>query len=388
MRILFLTYYFEPDLCAGSFRNTSLFNELITKLGPEDSIEVLTTLPNRYQSYKVTAKKYEKRAENITIHRVNIPSHNSGLIGQINSFKTFYKEVFKLTKNQEYDIVYASSSRLFTAFLGAKLAKKNQSKLYLDIRDIFRESIVDVFTNPIVKVALNIFLKPIEQYTFKKATNINLVSRGFKSYFTNYSQCTYSYFTNGIDDVFLKEREDVSIEKNPKKIILYAGNLGEGQGLHTIVPKVAKALHGKYRFVIYGDGGAKQKLLQALKEEQVDDVEVNNPISRDHLIKEYQKADFLFLHLNNHKAFERVLPSKLFEYGAFNKPIVAGVSGYAANFIKENISNIIVFNPGDVDALISQLKKYSYKTESREDFKKNYSRKQINIEMADSILSI
>ena len=29
MKILFLTYYFEPDLCAGSFRNTSLFKELL-----------------------------------------------------------------------------------------------------------------------------------------------------------------------------------------------------------------------------------------------------------------------------------------------------------------------------------------------------------------------
>lgn len=33
MRLLFLTYYFEPDLCAGSFRNTSLFHEIRKRLG-------------------------------------------------------------------------------------------------------------------------------------------------------------------------------------------------------------------------------------------------------------------------------------------------------------------------------------------------------------------
>ena len=43
---------------------------------------------------------------------------------------------------------------------------------------------------------MDFFLRPIERYTFKKATHINLVSKGFESYFSKYKQCTYSYFTN------------------------------------------------------------------------------------------------------------------------------------------------------------------------------------------------
>ena len=54
--------------------------------------------------------------------------------------------------------------------------------------------------------------------------------------------------------------------------------------------------------------------------------------------------------------FERVLPSKLFEYGAFDKPIIAGVGGYAAEFLKEHLSNTILFSPGDVDGFIRELK--------------------------------
>ena len=51
MKILFLTYYFEPDLCAGSFRNTSLFKELLNQLTDNDFVHVITTQPHRYKSF-------------------------------------------------------------------------------------------------------------------------------------------------------------------------------------------------------------------------------------------------------------------------------------------------------------------------------------------------
>ena len=56
----------------------------------------------------------------------------------------------------------------------------------------------------------------------------------------------------------------------------------------------------------------------------------------------------LFLHLGAHAAFEKVLPSKLFEYAALGKPVLAGVAGFAARFVREEISNAAVFPPCDV----------------------------------------
>ena len=55
----------------------------------------------------------------------------------------------------------------------------------------------------------------------------------------------------------------------------------------------------------------------------------------------------MFLHLNDFNAFEKVLPSKIFEYGATEKPILAGVSGYAKKFIDSEIINCATFNPCD-----------------------------------------
>lgn len=386
MKILFLSFYFEPDLSAGSFRNTSLFNILKEKISNTDTLEVITTKPNRYGSYSVEAKEKEQIASNVLVNRIDIPKHDNGIIGQIKTFKSFYFNVLKITRSKEYDLVYASSSRLFTAFLGARIANKKGAKLYLDIRDIFRETILDVYKNKLVRIGLNLILTPIENYTFKSASQINLVSKGFESYFKKY-QVKFSYFTNGIDAIFLNrtDKRPIQITKD-KNTILYAGNIGEGQGLHIIIPPLAKALEKEFQFKIIGDGGVKDKLLLELKKLNVTNVEFTPPIVRSQLIEEYEKADYLFMHLNKHDAFKRVLPSKLFEYGAFNKPIIAGVSGYAAVFLKTYMPNALVFDPGDVKTALKVISEYKYISQERKLFKVKFSREQINEEMANSII--
>ena len=74
MNILYLTFYFEPDLCAGSFRNTPLAMELSKQCGEDCHIDVVTTQPNRYSSFKVEAKTREDIG-NMSIHRIDLPSH-------------------------------------------------------------------------------------------------------------------------------------------------------------------------------------------------------------------------------------------------------------------------------------------------------------------------
>ena len=123
MKILFLTFYFEPDLCAGSFRNTPLFRELLQQMDEKDWIHVITTQPNRYHSFHVEGQAREI-SDNYRIDRIRIPEHKSGFVDQARSFRVFYKEALRLAGKERYDLVYASSSRLFTAFLGRRIAGK------------------------------------------------------------------------------------------------------------------------------------------------------------------------------------------------------------------------------------------------------------------------
>jgi hypothetical protein len=386
MNILYLTFYFEPDLCAGSFRNTPLAMELSKQCGEDCHIDVVTTQPNRYSSFKVEAKTREDIG-NMSIHRIDLPSHKSGMLDQVHSFRRYFAEALKITKNEKYDLVFASSSRLFTAYLGLVIARKEKTPLYLDIRDIFVDTMDDVLKNKLVKTAILPFLKVIEKRTFSYASHINLISEGFKPYFKKYNNAKYSFFTNGIDDVFLNNNKSSSLNGSTTKTITYAGNIGEGQGLHKIIPQAASKLGPSYQFKVIGDGGAKNVLEDEIAKLGVKNVDLMPPVTRERLLEIYNGSDFLFLHLNDYEAFEKVLPSKIFELATFDKPIIAGVDGYANKFITENVSNTILFNPCDVEAMVSGLQNYTYINEKRTDFIAKFSRDNINREMAKSILS-
>lgn len=385
MKILFLTFYFEPDLCAGSFRNTPLFRELLQQMDEKDWIHVITTQPNRYHSFHVEGQAREI-SDNYRIDRIRVPEHKSGFIDQVRSFRVFYNEALRLAGKERYDLVYASSSRLFTAFLGRRIAGKQRIPLYLDIRDIFVDTIKDVFKKrKMIRIPAGICFGWIERYTFAGAKHINLVSEGFKTYFEKYRKSVYSYFTNGIDDIFLDVPKSTR-QVSGVKIITYAGNIGSGQGLEKVIPMAAQKLGDRYFFRIIGDGGMKALLKDKLEELGVHNVELLNPVSREKLIGYYNDSDFLLLHLNDLEAFKKVLPSKLFEYAAFDKPIVAVVGGYASQFIQENLSNYILFAPTDVESMVEQILKFDGGGEKQGDFVKRFARKNIMKEMARSIL--
>jgi hypothetical protein len=54
MRILLLSFYYQPDLCAGSFRATAMVKALLKRLPAGAHLEIVTTAPNRYVSYSDT----------------------------------------------------------------------------------------------------------------------------------------------------------------------------------------------------------------------------------------------------------------------------------------------------------------------------------------------
>lgn len=385
MKILVLTFYYAPDLCAGSFRNTPLVEKLAERLGEQDEVTVVTTMPNRYNSYKVDAQAFEQKGK-LTIHRIALPDHNSGMKSQIQAFRKYYSEAQRIAANTSFDMVYASSSRLFTAFLGARLSRRYSVPLYLDIRDIFRETIADVLRNKLARPILNQVIRLIEDYTFSTARHINLVSEGFREYFAKYKQANFSFYTNGIDDIFLQQAPDMDRKQGSPVYITYAGNIGEGQGLHVVVPEMAKVLGNNYRIRIIGDGGASAKLKQAIADSGVSNVEVLAPVNRQRVIDFYRSSDYLFVHLNDLPAFEKVLPSKIFEYGCFTQPMIAGVSGYARKFLDAYVENVIAFDPGKGSEAAAAIQKYQYKLSDRQSFKEQFSRDGITEKIVTSII--
>jgi Glycosyl transferase 4-like domain/Glycosyl transferases group 1 len=390
VRLLFLSFYYRPDLSAGSFRATALVQAVRERAPPGTQIEVVTTLPNRYHSFAPDAPEHELSA-GLEIRRILLPPHRSDVLGQSRAFGRYARAVLRHVAGRRYDIVCATSSRLMTAALGAWIARRQQARLYLDIRDIFVDTIGDLLPPPLSVAARGVFSR-LESWTVRHADRINLVSPGFAEYFrSRYGERPYAWFTNGIDDEFLSVAPAAAppaVGGDGRTAVVYAGNIGAGQALHEILPGLARALHARARFVVIGDGGRRRMLEEALRAAAVDNVELLPPMERGRLLEAYRAADVLLLHLGAAAAFEKVLPSKLFEYAALGKPLWAGVGGYAAHFIAEEIDNAAVFTPGDVAAAVRAFDSLSLGEHPRPAFIERYRRRHIAARMADDLLAL
>ena len=114
------------------------------------------------------------------------------------------------------------------------------------------------YTKNSLKMTLS--LKYTKKYNTTQGTAAITIVNELKKGVANATVCGYfdgSFYTNGIDDVFLKY-DFTKDKKNKKVIITYAGNIGEGQGLEKIVPDMARKLGNEYEIHIIGDGGRKK----------------------------------------------------------------------------------------------------------------------------------
>ena len=344
-KILFLTLYYPPDLCAGSFRAAALSNGL---------------------------------------------ARGNGFLAQTWLFLCFALAVLRVVRGQHYDLVVATSSRLMTACLGSLIAWRKGARLYLDIRDIFVETLAGVFNSTIWRPGVWVF-GLLERWAICRADRVNLVSAGFLGYFQpRYPGGHFSLHSNGVDSAFHDFSPcPVKSEEVAKPLqVLYAGNIGDGQGLHLIVPELAERLRGRVIFRIVGGGGRLDALREAVLARNLDNVELVEPVSRANLLGMYNDADILFLHLNDFKAFRRVLPSKLFEYAATGKPIWAGVAGHAAAFISVELTNVAVFPPCDARQAMLGFERLERGCVDRSAFVERYARARIMQAMALDVLDL
>lgn len=390
MRILLLTFYYPPDLSAGSYRAQAIV-EALREAGPADlSIDVVTTMPNRYATYAEGGCEVVEGgagdAAGVRVERLPIASHRSGLLDQCMCFAGFAFRAIRLVRGRQYDLVLATSSRLFTGYLGALIARRVDAGFYLDVRDLFVETMTDLFRRKWLIRLLLPLLARIERFTMARADRVNLVSPEFMSYCTSrFPDREFANYTNGIDPEFF-DFDYAKPEPGGPKVVLYAGNIGLGQGLERIVPDAARRLGDGYLFRIIGDGGRREALAAAVRDRGVDNVEVLAPVGRAALKLEYRKADVLLLHLNDARALDRVLPSKIFEYAATGKPIIAGARGYARSFIEAEVSNAVVFDPCDAEGLMAALSGVTPGLTDRSEFNQTFSRQTIMRAMAADIL--
>lgn len=374
--ILIITQNFPPDISAGAFRMDGLYRSLAQKTS---SVKVLTAVPSRVR----LGEAINNQDPNITY--ISQP-FSSWPLGSYLNYLYFFIVAFLTAFKLKPRLVFSTSSKLGGVILGHLCAVATKSKLALDIRDLFLLNLSELKSGFGFLIRL---LRYLERRSFERADQIFVVSKGFNEYegLKNFHQ-KIVFIPNGCDGVMSgKLGGEAKFSKSGCRI-LYVGTLGLGQGLSAMLENFVSNLPDDYFVQIVGAGSDSEKI-GALADRFPERLSLHGPIKRESLAEFYERSDILFLNLNDIEAFKLVLPSKIFELVEVNKPILAGVSGYARQFIEsETDEGVYYFPPSDGVQAAKIAKEITLKSHDYSRIKQNYNRSKLSNALANYLISL
>ncbi|MCF7916714.1 MAG: glycosyltransferase, partial [Candidatus Omnitrophica bacterium] len=125
-----------------------------------------------------------------------------------------------------------------------------------------------------------------------------------------------------------------------------------------IVINAAKLLKdkGKYniKFLLIGSGAVKDDLQKKAVKRGLDNVIFAGRQDKAMIPDFISMSDVCLVHLKKRNVFKSVLPSKIFEAAAMQKPIILGVEGFAERLVRNENMGVCI-EPENPEQLISAL---------------------------------
>ena len=138
--------------------------------------------------------------------------------------------------------------------------------------------------------------------------------------------------------------------------VMYSGTLGLGYDFDVVL-RAAKILNKNFNvtFVIRGSGELAPKLKKDIQVLGLENVVFDTRfLSRQELSTLLSSADAFLLPMADLSFVDLGLPTKVFEYQSYGKPIICVSSGEAAKYVKLTDSGLVV-NPNDAKGLVQAI---------------------------------
>lgn len=268
--------------------------------------------------------------------------------------------------NNRPDVVFATTPSFFMAFVGVYAKRKYGVPLILDVRSLWPESLkgAGVFKRDWMLAPAFWF----EKRLYKAADEIIINSEGFRSYLRQRGVPNemIHYMPNSIRE---SERNlKRTIPEDNRMEILYAGNMGLAQDVSLLLD-LAERFRDEPRvhFKLIGYGYRKSELKETIKARGFKNFLFLEAMPRSETFQAIKNADVAFVSLVDQGAFDTVIPGQLIDYMAVGKPVVAAVSGHAANVI-EAAEVGYVSRKRDLNEIELMLRKLLERPELREKY--------------------
>ena len=219
----------------------------------------------------------------------------------------------------------------------------------MEVRDLWPESIVAV--GALQNRTIISFLESLELKCYTSAIEIVSVTDSFKRAIVSKGihQKKISVVKNGSNnDLFFPMAKQEGILQREglsgKFVVAYIGTLGMAHGLDFIVESAKYIDDNDIQIVLMGDGSRKENLKKKIEVDQIDNVSLWDSVSKGEIRQYIASIDVALINLKKSPLFKTVIPSKIFENAAMEKPILLGVDGESRQII-EDYSAGLFFEP-------------------------------------------
>lgn len=283
---------------------------------------------------------------------VKTPSYSGNGIGRVLNMITYYKSLFKVTRElykagEKPDLIIASSPHPLAMVAGVKIAKKLGVPCISEIRDFWPE-VFFMGTKLKENSIVGRLLLMGEHWIYRKSDALIFLKEGDVTYITdkkwdtrqggdiNLGKC--NYINNGVNiEDFNNQIENEIFEDddltNGKFNVVYTGAIRPLNNVGNILD-AAKLVKGNkdIQFLIYGDGNQLESLRKRVVDENITNVKMKGYVDKKHMPYVLSKSSVNILNYSQSKYnWSRGNSSnKLFEYMASGKPIISTVKmGYS-----------------------------------------------------------
>lgn len=364
MKILFLTDNFPPEVNAPATRTYEHCKEWV-KQGVE--VTVITCAPNFPEGkvYKGYRNKFIQREtiDGIKVIRVwTFITANEGFFKRILDYLSFMISAFFAGLTIKTDIIIATSPQFFTAVAGRWLSFWKRKKWVMEVRDLWPESITAVGATK-RNIAI-VFFEWLEKRMYKSASIIVVVTDSFAKTLKekhNVNSEKIKVIKNGANlDLYKPQikNNDLIIELGleNKFIVGYIGTHGLAHALDFVLYAAKEIQHQDplIHFLLIGSGAKRQELLELKKKLNLKNVTMLEAVSKQNVVQYTSIIDVGLVNLKRSETFKSVIPSKIFELAAMNKPILLGVEGESKEIIL-NYNVGLSFIPEDKESFYNSI---------------------------------
>lgn len=362
--ILVYSQYFYPE----QFRINDICLELVKR---GFKVSVVTGVPNYPEGKFYNGYNWrENRKEvwnGINIYRMPIFSRGQSKFKLVLNYSSFVisSRLLERTLPKDIDAIFTYEVSPMTQALPAIwYAKKMKVPSYLYVMDLWPENVVAV-TNMKNKTIIDAIGKMVD-YIYKNTTKILASSERFVEAIVNRKvpERKVLFWPQYAEELYgIKEKDNpiVSLEHFEERTFVFAGNIGEAQGL-DILPKAASYLKKKnikVKFVIIGDGRYMNQLLELIRKLKVSEYFYFIPRQPAVEIPYYlAKFDVGLITLNSNRIYDMTIPAKVQSLMACGKPLLVAANGEVQDIVKNSNSGLFG-DAGDVERLVSNIIQFS-----------------------------